>query len=163
MHDLTTDMLYAQVHNPATKGPFGSANSLYDRARARGRRHQLWSRLCGKSLHLYNLAEVDALRPAQDRRYGGLQSVPIRQIRGSESRSNDFDRDFCPLQDHNKGRWLRIAAARQRGEVLPPVSLIQVGDLYFVRDGHHRISVARAEGQLDIEAEVVVWQEDRAA
>jgi hypothetical protein len=104
------------------------------------------------------LAEVDAVGPSQARCYGGIQIVPISRIRGSESRSDDFDRDFHPLQDHNRGRWLRIAAARQQGKTLPPVSLIQVGDLYFVRDGHHRISVARAEGQLDIEAEVVVWQ-----
>jgi hypothetical protein len=54
-------------------------------------------------------------------------------------------------------RWLRVAAARDQGKVLPPVVLVQVGDVYFVRDGHHRISVARALGQLDIEAEVTVW------
>jgi hypothetical protein len=55
-------------------------------------------------------------------------------------------------------RWLRVAAARDQGKVLPPVVLVQVEDVYFVRDGHHRISVARALGQLDIEAEVTVWQ-----
>jgi hypothetical protein len=53
---------------------------------------------------------------------------------------------------------LGIATARQRGKPLPPVELIQVGDVYFVRDGHHRISVARALGQRDIGAEVMVWQ-----
>ena len=51
--------------------------------------------------------------------------------------------------------------AFQRGRCLPPVALIQVGDHYFVRDGHHRISVARALGQLAIEATVEVWQVDR--
>jgi hypothetical protein len=55
-------------------------------------------------------------------------------------------------------RWLRIAAARDQGKVLPPVVLVQVGDVYFVRDGHHRISVARALGQQDIEAQVTLWQ-----
>ena len=55
-------------------------------------------------------------------------------------------------------RWLGVAAARDHGKVLPPVVLVQVGGVYFVRDGHHRISVARALGQLDIEAEVTVWQ-----
>jgi hypothetical protein len=54
-------------------------------------------------------------------------------------------------------RWLRVAAARDQGKVLPPVVLVQVGDVYFVRDGHHRISVARTLGQLDIEGEVTVW------
>ena len=55
-------------------------------------------------------------------------------------------------------RWLRVATVRGRDKVLPPVVLVQVGHVYFVRDGHHRISVARALGQLDIEAEVTIWQ-----
>jgi hypothetical protein len=84
--------------------------------------------------------------------------VPIRQICGSENRCGDFDRNFHPLHDHNKGRWLRIAQARQQGKSLPPVELVQVGDGYYVRDGHHRISVARALGQKSIEARVIVWQ-----
>lgn len=86
--------------------------------------------------------------------------MAIERILGSEGRSSDFDRDFNPLRDHNKGRWLGVAAARQRGKPLPPVALIQVGDVYFVQDGHHRISVARALGQWAIEASVVVWQVD---
>jgi hypothetical protein len=86
--------------------------------------------------------------------------VAIERILGSEGRANDFDRDFNPLQDRSKGRWLGVAAARQRGKPLPPVALIQVGDVYFVQDGHHRISVARALGQRAIEASVMVWQVD---
>jgi hypothetical protein len=83
--------------------------------------------------------------------------VPIAQIVGSQGRCGDFDRDFNPLHDHNRERWLRIAAARRRATLLPPVDLVQVGGLYFVQDGHHRISVARALGQTDIEARVTVW------
>jgi hypothetical protein len=88
----------------------------------------------------------------------GSRTVPIEQIRGSQERASDFDRDFNPLQNHTRDRWVSIAVARQRGKALPPVSLVQVGDLYFVLDGHHRISVARALGQRDIEARVTVWQ-----
>jgi len=87
--------------------------------------------------------------------------VAIAQICGSEGRAADFDRDFNPLQDHTRDRWLGIAEAYQRGRYLPPVALIQVGDHYFVRDGHHRISVARALGQQAIEATVEVWQVDQ--
>jgi hypothetical protein len=76
----------------------------------------------------------------------------------SVSRTSAIDRDFNPLQDHHRGRWPRVAAARDQDKVLPPVVLVQVGKVYFVRDGHHRISVARALGQLDIEAEVTIWQ-----
>lgn len=64
------------------------------------------------------------------------------------------DCSFYPVRDHNQGRWLGVATARQEEKSLPPVELIQVGDVYFVRDGHHRISVARALGQPVIEAEV---------
>jgi hypothetical protein len=90
----------------------------------------------------------------------GIRTVPISKIRGSEGRSEDFDREFHPLRLHNQGRWLSVATARQRGVVLPPVELIQIGDIYFVRDGHHRISVAKAFGQEEIEAEVTVWETD---
>jgi hypothetical protein len=90
--------------------------------------------------------------------YAGMRTVPIDQIQGSQGRSNDFDCDWHPLQARTRSRWLGIARARSRGQTMPPVDLIRVGDVYFVQDGHHRISVARALGQLDIEAEVTVWQ-----
>jgi hypothetical protein len=132
--------------------------TLYNRARSRGRRGRVWSALTGRSRRLLPLAEVDAACTVRTRRYTGMQTVPICRIGGSEGRSKDFDRDFNPLQHHTRGRWLGIATARQRGKEMPPVELIQVGDVYFVRDGHHRISVARALGQRDVEAEVTVWQ-----
>jgi hypothetical protein len=132
--------------------------ALYNRARSRGQRGQVWSALTGRPRRLLPLAEVDATCTVHTRRYTGMQTVPIRRIGGSEGRSNDFDRDFNPLQHHTKERWLGVAAARHRGKSLPPVELIRVGDVYFVRDDHHRISVARALGQREIEAEVTVWQ-----
>ena len=133
-------------------------DNLYARARGRGRWGQLWAKLTGRSRRLLALEELKTASSARARSQLGVRTVPIRQIRGSESRSQDFDCDFNPLQDHNKGRWLSVATAWRRGRMLPPVELIQVGDLYFVRDGHHRISVARAMGQLEIEAEVTVWR-----
>jgi hypothetical protein len=132
--------------------------ALYNRARSRGRRGRVWSALTGRPRRLLPLAEVDAACTVRTRRYTGMQTVPIRRIGGSEGRSKDFDCDFNPLQHHTRGRWLGIATARQRGKEMPPVELIQVGDVYFVRDGHHRISVAQALGQREIEAEVTVWQ-----
>lgn len=107
---------------------------------------------------MLDLSEIKGTCWVDAHTYVGLHTVPIGQIWGSGGLSDDFDRDFHPLQDHCKGRWLRVAAARDQDKVLPPVVLVQVGDVYFVRDGHHRISVARALGQLDIEAEVTVWQ-----
>jgi len=133
---------------------------LYQRALERGRRGQIWSMLTRRSRSLLDLTSIEYNGGAPSRDDAGLQTVPISQIRGSEGRSHDFDRDFNPLQDHTEGRWLGIAAARQRGRDLPPVALIQVGDVYFVRDGHHRISVARALGQHAVKATVEACQGD---
>jgi hypothetical protein len=157
MSDHTTDMLYARGYEQAKGGEFGSGATLYARSRRHGRWGRLWSTGSHDSRRLLDLSQIEDTYRVEARSYGGLHTVPIGQIRGSEGRSNDFDCDFNPLQDHSRGRWLRVAAARDLDKVLPPVVLIQVGDLYFVRDGHHRISVARALGQLDIEAEVTVW------
>jgi hypothetical protein len=132
--------------------------ALYNRARSRGWRGQVWSALTGRSRRLLPLAEIDAACIVCACHCARIRMVPISHIRGSQGRSKDFDRDFNPLQEHTKDRWLNVAVARQWGKSLPPVELIQVGDVYFVRDGHHRISVARALGQQDIEAEVTVWQ-----
>jgi hypothetical protein len=131
-------------------------DNLYSRARNRGQWGQLWSVLTGRPRHLLPLDEINVPGEAHAHYSAEVRSVPIRHIRGSQGRSHDFDRDFNPLQDHNKARWLGVASARQRGKALPPVELIQVGDVYFVQDGHHRISVGRALGQRDIEAIVMI-------
>jgi hypothetical protein len=84
----------------------------------------------------------------------GLKVVPLDQIVGSVDRGRDFDRRFRPTSGRSRGRWEQIAAAARRGEAFPPVDLVKVGELYFVRDGHHRVSVARALGRNDIDAYV---------
>jgi hypothetical protein len=129
-------------------------------ARLRGQAGRVLSLLTGRSRRLLELDAFRAAAALSGGRYAGIQVVPISRIRGSEGRSCDFDQDFNPLQSHNAQRWLGVAAARENGVPLPPVDLIQIGDIYFVRDGHHRISVARAFGQEDIEAEVTVWDID---
>jgi hypothetical protein len=130
---------------------------LYHRARDRGRQGQWWSRLTGRPRYLLELAGVEANYRVRARSDAELRTVAIDQIRGSQGRSRYFDRDFQPLHDQTWRRWLSIAQAKQQGKALPPVVLVQVCDIYFVRDGHHRISVARALGQSDIEARVIVW------
>jgi hypothetical protein len=97
---------------------------------------------------------VDALgRTGQVDR--GLQVVPLDAIVGTVDRAADFDRGFRPTTTRLRSRWERIAAAQRRGEALPPISLFQVGELYFVRDGHHRVSVAKSLGRTDIDAYVI--------
>jgi hypothetical protein len=97
---------------------------------------------------------VDALgRSGQVDR--GLRVVPLDAIVGTVDRAADFDRGFRPTTTRLRSRWERIAAAQRRGEALPPISLFQVGELYFVRDGHHRVSVAKSLGRSDIDAYVI--------
>lgn len=131
---------------------------LYCRASSRGWWGKIRSSLTGESRQLFSLAEVNATCTVKARRSGGTQTVPISQIRGSEGRCNDFDRDFNPLQNHLARRWQSIATARWQGKGLPAIHLVQVGDVYFVQDGHHRVSVGRALGQRHIDAKVQVWQ-----
>jgi hypothetical protein len=126
----------------------------------RGQLGRLWAALTGRSRRLLSLAEIGGACPVLSRRSCGVRTVDLAQIRGSEGRQEDFDCDFYPLTNHTAGRWRGIFAAIQRGTTMPPVELIQVGDVYFVRDGHHRISVAHALGQLSIEAEVTRWEMD---
>jgi hypothetical protein len=84
----------------------------------------------------------------------GLQVVPLDQIVGSVDRGRDFDRGFRPTSGRLRSRWEQIATAARRGESFPPIDLVRVGEIYFVRDGHHRVSVARALGRTDIDAYV---------
>ena len=119
---------------------------------------RLWSAVHRRSSALQSLGEALAGRLVRAQRPIGLRDVSLSEIQGSEGRNDDFDVTFRPLRPHHRDRWLNIFAARQRGAALPPVELIQVGERYFVRDGHHRISVARALGQEEIEANVTVWE-----
>src|SRR5215216_4410997 len=84
----------------------------------------------------------------------GVHAVPLDNIVGTVDRTVDFDRGFRPTSQRLRSRWERIAAAQRRGEAMPPVSLFKIGDLYFVRDGHHRVSVAKSQGRDDIDAYV---------
>jgi hypothetical protein len=86
--------------------------------------------------------------------YLGIRSISIDRIKGSEGRSRDFDSSFNPIHERTRSRWLSVAKARLAGLVLQPIQITQVGEIYFVRDGHHRISVARALGEKYIDAEI---------
>jgi hypothetical protein len=155
IHAQTTSQLVCpRILDQGRQGAF----QLYHRARDQARWGQRWSRLIGRPRFLLDLASVEATCEVLARGDAGLRTVAIDKIRGSEGRCRYFDRDFQPLHDEARGRWLNIARARQQGKNLPPVVLVQVGDIYFVRDGHHRISVARALGQIELEARVTVWQ-----
>jgi hypothetical protein len=84
----------------------------------------------------------------------GLQVIPLDSIVGSVDRTRDFDRWFRPRSGRSRERWERLARAQRRGEAIPPIDVYRVGELHFVRDGHHRVSVAHALGLRSIEAYV---------
>jgi hypothetical protein len=87
----------------------------------------------------------------------GLQQVPLDKIVGSVGKQRDFTRHFWPKHERLRERWKWIFVAAHSFQGLPPVELYQVGDVYFVSDGNHRISVARALGNTSIEAHVVEY------
>ena len=119
-------------------------------------------RLMRKVLHrperLYDLDTLKEMLSIRGSCYMGIKVVSIRSIIGSESRSADFDLDFRPVSEAARERWVNMAIVHLSRIPLPPVQLIQIGDAYFVRDGHHRISVSRAFGQTAMDAEVVTWK-----
>jgi hypothetical protein len=84
----------------------------------------------------------------------GLQTIPLDRIVGSVDSLRDFDRRFRPTSSRVRERWERLALAQRRGESVPPIDVYQVGELYFVEDGHHRVSIALATGQKTIDAYV---------
>jgi hypothetical protein len=85
----------------------------------------------------------------------GVETIPIGSIVGTvDRRPETFDRAFRPRSPEVRARWERIAAARRRGEPMPPIDVYRVGDIHFVVDGHHRVSVARALGETTIDAHV---------
>ena len=86
--------------------------------------------------------------------YRGVRTVEVNKIVGSLNRYHQFDRAFLPLEDQIANRWQSIDRAFYKEVNLPPVVLYKVGEVYFVVDGHHRVSVAREQGQLALEAEV---------
>jgi hypothetical protein len=96
---------------------------------------------------------LDALGFVSERELG-LQVVPIASIVGTVDRGRDFDRHFRPTSGRVRGRWEQIAAAMRRGQAMPPVDLYRLGEIHFVRDGHHRVSVACALGYVEIDAYV---------
>ncbi|MDR2257562.1 MAG: transcriptional regulator [Treponema sp.] len=96
----------------------------------------------------------DILKPT-NQVYKGAQTVPIRLIIGSEGRYRDFNKYFLPKSEHLRSRWERVDEAHIRDIPLPPIQLYEIGGVYFVRDGNHRVSVARTQHVEYIDAEII--------
>jgi hypothetical protein len=86
--------------------------------------------------------------------YLGLRTIRLDTVVGTVDKACDFDRRFWPASARDRQRWAELDGAERGGAVLPPIEVLRVGGLYFVKDGHHRVSVARATGQQMIDADV---------
>ena len=96
----------------------------------------------------------DILKP-KNQVYLGSQTVPIKLIVGSEGRYRDFNKYFLPKGEYLRNRWERVDEAHLRDIILPSIQLYEIGGVYFVRDGNHRVSVAKAQNVEFIDAEVI--------
>ena len=135
-----------------------SADAQFDFSRARRRRAlaRLTARLrrVDDVNHILPFEEVASALGRVGQRPLGLQVIPLDSIVGTVDRSREFDRDFRPTSPRVRERWEGINLAQRKGQAMPPIDVYRIGELYFVKDGHHRVSVARALGHKDIEAYV---------
>ncbi|MFL7890663.1 MAG: hypothetical protein ACK2UM_07505 [Anaerolineales bacterium] len=131
------------------------AQDDFERAYRKGFWRKLSSWLTGARNELLPFDAVRERIPIHGQHYLGLRQVPVEQIVGSLGRYRDFDRAFLPRQARTRSRWVSIDSAHYEDIVLPPVDLFKIGEIYFVRDGNHRVSVARERGQEFVDAYVV--------
>jgi len=103
---------------------------------------------------LLSFNDVKEILKPQNETYHGMQTVAINLIVGSEGRYRDFNKYFLPKAEHLRSRWERVDVAHLKDIILPPIQLYEIGGVYFVRDGNHRVSVARMQGSIEIDAEV---------
>lgn len=132
-----------------------TAQQDFERAITKGFWRSVISRLVGADNELLPFDQVRQKLPIRGQHYVGLGQVPIEQIVGSFGRYHDFDRAFLPIQRRTRDRWLSIDKAHYQDVILPPVELYKVGEVYFVKDGNHRVSVARERGQEFVDAYII--------
>ncbi|MGI8803281.1 MAG: chromosome partitioning protein ParB [Solirubrobacteraceae bacterium] len=142
---------------PDTGFPLADAQNDFLRAR----RRQAVSRLAGRLRRtpddvglILPFEEVVAALGRTGERARGLQAIQLESVVGTVDRTSDFDRQFRPTSSRVRSRWESIAEAERRGAAMPPISVYRIGGLHFVRDGHHRVSVARTLGRSTIDAYV---------
>lgn len=135
-------------------GDLTSALHDFWRARRRANVREALSFLGRSSSDLLPYEEVRRKLRAVEGAEQKLEEVPLDAIVGSVGRYNDFTRGFLPRQDSDKDRWAKVQQAMVGMEGVPPIEVYRIGDAYFVKDGNHRVSVARQLGAKYIQAYV---------
>ncbi len=126
----------------------------FSRARFKAFLNRAFAAISGQPTTLLSYDEIKQSLHIGGPIYRGVHTVRVDQIVGSLNRYHEFDRAFLPAENQLAARWQNIDSAFYKDISLPPVVLYKVGQVYFVVDGHHRVSVARQQGQEFIEAEV---------
>ena len=141
---------------------FQNALRDFGDARVKGLMQEVLARLTGKSNELLSYEEVAQKLKLNARSERGVQEIPLNAIVGSVGRYTDFTRSFLPRNDSDQARWARVKVAIDDpgGTGLPPIDVYKVGEVYFVLDGNHRVSVARQEGFEFIQAHVIEVKTD---
>lgn len=140
------------LHNPMVQS---IARTDFETAIRKGFWLSVKNWLTNKDNQLLPFDEVIKTLPIKGRHSIGTREISIDKIIGSVGRYHDFDRAFLPRQTHTKHRWMNIDAAHLQDIILPPIEVYKVGEVYFVKDGNHRVSVAREKGQIYIDANVI--------
>ena len=132
-------------------------------AMRKARRSRLIARIRRTSDNLVSLETVRSrLKPAGES-YTGCKSIRVNKIVGSEGRSSDFNKDFLPRKSFMQMRWSAIAAAFLDDKTIPPIQVLEINGQYFVRDGKHRVSVARIQRREFIDAEIITLRTRKAS
>lgn len=126
----------------------------FNTARTRAFWQEMIDHLRGKPAELLSFDDIRQRLRLREESYRGLQEVPLEQIVGSVGRYKDFTRNFLPRSAKMQERWSRVYAQANSMVGLPPIELYKIGDTYFVRDGNHRVSVARQLDAKTIQAHV---------
>jgi nucleotide-binding universal stress UspA family protein len=126
----------------------------FHKARSLAALKEILARITGESTQLLSFDEVRQKLKVKGSYEKGLRDIPLDAIVGSVGRYNDFTRDFLPKQDVDEKRWARVKVAATGLVGLDPIEVYQIGDVYFVKDGNHRVSVARQLGATHIQAYV---------
>jgi len=131
-----------------------TVHSNFERVRRQATINRLIRRILNQPTELMSFDRIKRALRIHTSVYRGIKSVRVDQINGSLNRYHEFDPAFRPLASISSERWQSVSRAYYKDVSLPAVELYQIGDVYFVVDGHHRVSVARNQGQLFIDAEV---------
>ena len=132
----------------------------FSKARNKALINEIQHLLSPEEASLISLNDVKQLLKPKAETYQGMKVIPIDKIVGSEGRYKDFDNHFFPKSNFLKQRWERVDEAAIKDIILPPIKVYELSGVYFVRDGNHRVSVAKARGTEFIDAEVVSLQSE---